>query len=269
MVSVSNQTRAAYRRCRGDSATLEIIPFAVETRVGERRTEAGLENRITCQVLDQTGEPIEELAARPEIHPDTGFERTDNGAIGKLARDYEVVCAANALGLRDPTPAVWTVTPGAPVRSAVYPSAVVLNAGDQVEIECEAFDAFGNLIPEPDTAVVFDPPPRGLDRRGNLYRIDGAGTSRCHVRYLALKKCPVSEFRFGPDCPHKYRCRLPERPVYRVGSVVEVVAQATDNFNPVAGDRLESFRTLSSPPWRQSFSSCAGGLLHLGCSRNR
>ena len=46
-------------------------PFAVETRVGERRTEAGLENRITARY--QTGEPIEELAARPEIHPDTGL----------------------------------------------------------------------------------------------------------------------------------------------------------------------------------------------------
>ena len=35
-----------------DAATFAPVPFAVETRVGERNTPAGLENRITCQVLD-------------------------------------------------------------------------------------------------------------------------------------------------------------------------------------------------------------------------
>ena len=63
-----------------DSAQFEVVPFAVETRVGERRTAAGIENRITCQVLDQVGEPITDIVARPEIYPDTGFERTDVGA---------------------------------------------------------------------------------------------------------------------------------------------------------------------------------------------
>ena len=58
-----------------DSAVFEIVPFAVETRVGERRTPAGLENRITCQVLDQVGEPIVDLQSEAEINPDTGFER--------------------------------------------------------------------------------------------------------------------------------------------------------------------------------------------------
>ena len=58
-----------------DSAQFEVVPFAVETRVGERRTAAGIENRITCQVLDQVGEPITDIVARPEIYPDTGFER--------------------------------------------------------------------------------------------------------------------------------------------------------------------------------------------------
>ena len=36
-----------------DAASFDPIPFAVETRVGDRNTEAGLENRVTCQLLDQ------------------------------------------------------------------------------------------------------------------------------------------------------------------------------------------------------------------------
>ncbi|MEE2785863.1 MAG: hypothetical protein VX589_00890, partial [Myxococcota bacterium] len=145
-----------------DVARFEIVPYAVETRVGQRRTPAGLENRITCQVLDQVGEPIVDLQSQAEIYPDNGFERFEReeitglddppdrlggvpafggglgsdgaggqpngggvpalpavdpegdpdasprvvtGAIGFIARDYEVACTAPALGLRDPSPA--------------------------------------------------------------------------------------------------------------------------------------------------------------------
>ena len=66
-----------------------MIPFAVETRVGERRTEAV--SRIESLGLDQVGEPIS--AVMHGRYPEHGFERTDVGAIGELARDYEVVCA--------------------------------------------------------------------------------------------------------------------------------------------------------------------------------
>ncbi|MEZ4434107.1 MAG: hypothetical protein R3F65_17010 [bacterium] len=65
-----------------DSAPFDVIPYAVETRVGERRTPAGLEVRVTCQVLDQLGEPIVDAEATAEVHPDTGFERTATGLIG-------------------------------------------------------------------------------------------------------------------------------------------------------------------------------------------
>ena len=42
-----------------DSAVFPEIPFSIETRIGERRTRAGIENRVTRQVLNQVGEPIE------------------------------------------------------------------------------------------------------------------------------------------------------------------------------------------------------------------
>ncbi len=230
-----------------DSATFEVIPFAVETRVGERRTQAGIENRITCQVLDQMGEPILDIDARPEIHPDTGFERTEVGAIGQLARDYEIVCAANRLGLRDPTPAVWTVTPGAPERTAVFFDRAVIDAGEQIQIDCEAYDSFGNVVPDAPSTVVFNPPPRGLDRRGNQYRIDGAGTFAVSCAVPGAEETPATALGVQSGLPAAINISLfPERPVYRVGSVVEVVAQAVDIFgNPVAGDQIEFF---SDPP---------------------
>ena len=101
-----------------DAAVFEQVPFAVETRVGERRTPAGLENRVTCQVLDQQGAPIPGHQTVVEVHPDSGFQTTEAGLIGEIARDYRLICAAPALGLRDPTPADWTVTPATRIATA-------------------------------------------------------------------------------------------------------------------------------------------------------
>ena len=82
-----------------DSATFPEIPFSIETRIGERRTRAGIENRVTCQVLNQVGEPIEAIDAEIEVQPSTGFEQTENGLIGRRARDYDITCTAPGLGL--------------------------------------------------------------------------------------------------------------------------------------------------------------------------
>ena len=224
-----------------DSAQFEVVPFAVETRVGERRTAAGIENRITCQVLDQVGEPITDIVARPEIYPDTGFERTDVGAIGQLARDYSVVCAANRLGLRDPTPAIWTVTPSRAVQTVTRLSTPVILAGDTVDVECEAFDAFGNRTPDENFAVQFQPAPRNLVRNGNTFRVDGAGTFgvACELPGVEINPAVALQVRAGLPAALTV-ARFPDRPIYRVGSVIELVAQISDQFgNTVSGSALE------------------------------
>ncbi|MBV69807.1 MAG: hypothetical protein CMH52_00530 [Myxococcales bacterium] len=224
-----------------DSAPFEVIPFAVETRVGERRTAAGIENRITCQVLDQVGEPIAQIRARPEIYPDTGFERTESGAIGRIARDYSVVCSANSLGLRDPTPAIWTVTPARPVRTVTRMSRPSIDAGETVDIECEAFDEFGNRTGDENFEVQFSPPPRNLDRRGMTFRVDGAGTFGVACQLPGVEFTPALSLQVKAGLPAGLRvARFPERPIYRVGSVLELVPQVSDQFgNTVSGAPIE------------------------------
>ena len=241
-----------------DSAQFEVIPFAVETRVGERRTEAGIENRITCQVLDQVGEPISAVNARPEIHPEHGFERTDLGAIGELARDYEVVCAANRLGLRDPTPAVWTVVPSRAVRTVTRISEVAIEAGDSVTVECEGYDEFGNLTEDREFDVQFDPPPRNVERRGMEFRIDGAGTFAVHCALPQVEEASPVALHVQAGFPATLNLALfPERPLYRVGSVVELVAQVSDQFgNEVSGADIEFFSSPELPTFGDGRFRC-------------
>lgn len=218
-----------------DSAPFDVIPYAVETRVGERRTPAGLEVRVTCQVLDQLGEPIVDAEATAEVHPDTGFERTATGLVGRIARDYQIVCAAPRLGLRDPTPAVWSVVPDAPARVVTRLSAEDIPAGGAVEIACEAFDAFGNRTADEQFGVRVDPPPADVRQRGATLTFGSAGAFAVNCTLPAVEDAAPVPLEVRAGSPAELSIALfPDRPSYRVGSVVEVVPQVTDEFgNPV------------------------------------
>ena len=220
-----------------DSAAFEIVPFAIETRVGERRTPAGLENRVTCEVLDQVGEPIADQAARVEVQPQTGFDRTEVGLVGRVARDYEIVCAAPGLGLRDPTPAVWTVMPGPAVRIVTRLSRDEMGAGEEVEVACEAYDADGNRTEDEAFGVRIEPPPAAVEQDARRLRLHSAGTFNVQCTLPGVEEVPPAPLSVWPDLPSNIAVSVfPERPVYRVGDVVEVLAQVTDRFGNVVDD---------------------------------
>ena len=150
--------------------------FFIETRIGERRTRAGLENRVTCQVLNQQGEPIESIDAEIEVQPSSGFERTENGLIGRVAREYDVVCTAPELGLRDATPGVWTVVADEPSKVVTTLSHTEIDAGDDMSVDCQAFDDYGNSVYGADFDLTFEPPPGRIDRDGLSLTIESSGS---------------------------------------------------------------------------------------------
>ncbi len=221
-----------------DAADFDQVPFAIETRVGDRNTPVGLENRVTCEVLDQQGAPIPGHRTVVEIHPDSGFERTEVGVVGVIARDYRIVCTAPDLGLRDPTPAEWTVLPG-PARTVVtVMDDDEIAAGGDVGITCEAFDEAGNVIPVEESGfeVRVRPPPPDLRRIGEgRYIFEKTGDYEVTCTLPGAEPAPSQALRVRPGLPARLAVGLfPDRPVYRVGSVVELVASVTDRFdNPV------------------------------------
>lgn len=250
-----------------DAAPFDVIAYAVETRVGERRTPAGLEVRVTCQVLDQVGEPIVDAEAIAEVHPDTGFERTDTGLVGHIARDYEIVCAASRLGLRDPTPAVWTVVPDAPARVVTRLDAEDIDAGGSVDVECEAFDAFGNDTGHDAFGMRIEPPPPAVRQQGMTLTFDSAGAFEVNCTLPGVEEAPPVPLEVRAGSPAELSMALfPDRPSYRVGSVVEVVPQVTDEFgNPVPAADVVFLSDPELPPFGDGrFRLVAEGLYDVG-----
>lgn len=218
-----------------DAAAFEQVPFAIETRVGDRHTPIGLENRVTCEVLDQQGAPIPEQTTFAEIHPDTGFERTAIGVVGRVARDYRIVCSSPALGLRDPTPADWTVLPGPTTRVVTHLSDDDISVGETTDVTCEAYDDEGNRTRDADFDVGVDPPVAGVERRGDTFTFTTAGTFDVTCRLPGAESAPGVTLLVRHGLPANIALGLfPDRPVYRVGAVVELLPVVTDRFeNPL------------------------------------
>jgi hypothetical protein len=256
-----------------DAATFAPIAFDVQTRVGDRNTVAGLENRVTCEILDQTGEPIGGHDVVIEVLPDTGFERTDIGLIGHLARDYEITCSVPSLGLRDGTPAEWTVFPAIPDRVTTTLSTDAISAGGEVQVTCAAFDRFGNPVPRDDAyAIDVEPPPAQLLRRLNTLRFISAGEFEVTCSLPGAESAPGEVLSVRPGLPaHLDLSLFPQRPVYPVGAVVELVPSVTDTYdNPIpdaplifeADPALEAFgegRFRCSPEGRYTLAVSVDG----------
>ncbi len=217
-----------------DSATFAPVAFDVQTRVGDRNTTAGLENRVTCEVLDQVGEPIGGIPTVAEVLPDSGFTRTEGGLIGERARDYAITCFAPGLGLRDATPADWTVLPGRAATVTTVLSTDEIEAGEALTVTCQAFDAVGNVVPTQADAfsVRLDPPPPAADVLGDSLRVRSAGVFDVRCALPGAESAAGRGLTVRPGLPARLVMGLfPQRPVYRVGDIVEVVPAVRDRFD--------------------------------------
>lgn len=205
-----------------DAAMFSPIPFAVETRVGERFTVAGLENRVTCQLLNQQGEAIAQSNLQLEITPSQGFVRSQNGLIGEVARTYEIKCLAPLEGLVDSTPAIWTVMPAEPVLALTQIEPVEIQSGDLAEISCQAFDAYGN---ETQTEWIQKIEPEGIDinRVGASWRVDRSGTYQAMCLSSGIEDVRSATLSVLPGEASQLDMILqPDLPIYRVGQIVEI-----------------------------------------------
>ncbi len=231
-----------------DAADFPAVAYAVETRVGDRTTPAGLENRLTCQALDQQGQPIPDVPTQLEVHPDTGFERTEVGAIGQVARDYRLVCTVPTLGLRDPTPADWTVRPAAPAWTVATLDTDEIPAGGAVTVHCETFDGFGNPVSTRDASVRLNPPIGDRSPQPDLpFAVQAAGTYEVTCAVPGAEAVPGPLLVVTPGLPLHLSLRLfPDRAVYRVGSVIELVTAVSDAQDNPLPDTPVRFET--EPP---------------------
>ena len=249
-----------------DAAAFDPIPFAVETRVGERNTEAGLENRVTCQLLDQEAQAISAPDLRIEIVPSQGFQSTEVGLIGEVARTYEITCVAPEYGLVDSSPALWTVTPSQPKLTLAKLTqdgnpVERIKAGEFVDVSCEAYDAYGNSVTAAFTEKV-EPAVLGVDRIGGRWRFNRSGQYAVSCETPGADQTQPALIEVEAGLPRRLGLSLdPDRPIYRVGQIVSVIPQAFDaQDNPVSQVEYE----VSSDPALNSFGTRRFRLDNLG-----
>ena len=240
-----------------DAASFDPIPFAVETRVGDRNTEAGLENRVTCQLLDQEAQPISAPNLRVEVVPAQGFQRSERGVVGEVARTYELTCVAPSYGLVDATPALWTVIPSAPALTFAQLSkdgelVERVDAGTRVDVDCAAFDAYGNPTDAVFTEQV-EPATVGVERVGPTWQFNRSGTYQVSCAAPGVDDVRASLLEVSAELPRRLDMILePDQPIYQAGQVVRVIPQALDARGNVVSDATF---TLGSDPELSAFGT--------------
>jgi hypothetical protein len=215
--------------------------ISLDTRLGLPSTTAGLSNRVTCEALDPEGVPVSGIVTRVELRPALGWrvaaegEGMGLGYVGERAGAYAVTCVADALGLRDPSPARWDVFAGPAVTVLAEVDTPIVHVDSQVIVTCAAFDAEGNPVAAGDATLRVSPDGPGAQADGTRLTFTEAG------RFLVACELPgvgagnAVEVQVLPDPPSSIALDvLPVRAVYGVDEVVTLAVLVTDRF----GNRL-------------------------------
>ena len=235
-----------------DAAAFDPIAFAVETRVGERFTQAGIENRVTCQLLDQQGEAISQSNLQLEIIPAQGFVRGENGLIGEVARTYEIKCLAPREGLVDASPALWTVLPSDPHVAIAQVDPAEIQSGELTQVNCQAFDLYGNPT-EVEWTQRIEPPGVDVLMVGSSWRVNRAGSYQAFCLSSGIEETQSATLEVLAGEPQQLDLVLsPDLPVYRVGQIIQLQPVLRDR----KGNVLNPYQvTLESEPPLPSFGT--------------
>ena len=212
---------------------------SIETLVGAPATEAGVENRVTCQALDGEGDPVEDVVLVFEVRPALGWRAAEapGALVGERAGTYYLTCTAPGLGQRDATPARWDVRPGPAVlvRASVDPPVVV--AGDTTQVTCRAEDREGNVVSSGDAEVSVRPAIAGVDVDGRQATLRTAGVFQAVCDLAGAVSEGEARISVLPGPPAQLVAAVaPDVAVHEVGAVVGFVARLTDVFDNLVVD---------------------------------
>ena len=140
-----------------------LKPYSVETRVMPVTASAGDEVAVSCSLLDESGEEVVEASLvdaaefTARVSPSSSVTQLDTLSWrAERAGEVGFSCSSAGFGLIDETPAVLTITPGAPHRVVTSLDRRTMRAGESATASCEVYDAYGNLIPDAMPTIVTD-----------------------------------------------------------------------------------------------------------------
>ncbi len=237
-----------------DAAELPPVIEAVETDLSLREAAAGDVVEVTCRFLDPAGDSVE-LPAPPPVQigaaPGEALAVVEPGRSWRAIRAGEAAftCAAPTLGLIDPTPATLTIRPGAPEVVVTTVDRELVVAGDEIDVGCAVYDAWGNPLPEVATRVSIEPSGAGVEVIDHRITLEPTGTYTVACQVDGASEVTPEIVEVLPALPARLAlAKVPEQRVYAIGQVVGLAWTVTDRYGNVIPDASVSARVSPASP---------------------
>lgn len=209
-------------------------PANVDTTTADT-VRAGDAIAVVCVLRDQRGNEVPTPAG---VEPTFFFNptpavRVEGGrATAIRAGETTVACAFPTLGLRDATPARFTILPGAPARVTTFLDHDAITAGESATALCTVTDAHGNVLTPADASatVRLEPSGMGATVSGLRATVERAGmyTATCIVPGTTATSAMLT---VNPALPASLVIsRAPDMPTYARGASVDIQAAVSDRY---------------------------------------
>jgi hypothetical protein len=210
-------------------AEVPQTPVTIAVKLGSLVTEAGVSNRVTCQLYDQNGERLLDPDlledVQVNVRPREGWaqdEADPSLVTGYQANPYEVRCALPSWSLRS-APASWEVVAGPPQRLITFADPPQLSAGEESELECLAYDAYGKQT----TLTPLEEDPSRARLRATLAGVVSAECSSPSATELSPASIYVT-----PGLPARLITGVRNgRTTFFLGEVIELETSVLDAFD--------------------------------------
>lgn len=216
-------------------------PAAVETSAPTLTLQSGEQIEITCTLLDQYGEPIqdeavlEDAALNSQATPEDVLHKYVTGEFeARQVGEARVGCRSRKLGLVDTTPEVITVIPGDAYRTVATVSERSITAGSSVDVTCRVYDMYGNLLPDADTTVTTDIMGDGILIEDHTISATRADQYSITCLSDAAPETVSASLEVVPSLPASLVIeKEPFQDVYGLGQVITIATRVTDMYNNV------------------------------------
>ncbi|MFT5993961.1 MAG: hypothetical protein ACI82G_002966, partial [Bradymonadia bacterium] len=230
------------------------IIVAVETRLSTPAVRAGDSVFVSC-------DPVDDEGAFVPLPPDTNvtygitpLASLERGAtVGEFVAvqvgDATIACRLPGLSLIDDTPEDLEIIPGVPFTVVTSVDEVIVSAGQTINATCEAFDIYGNRVPDAPLELLVTPFGEGVLVEGTTTTIERSGqyTLACSVDGASELVPALVEVR--PALPASLTLSLsPDRDVYSIGEVATLRYRVEDRFGNLVRNAPVSFWSLPLVP---------------------
>jgi hypothetical protein len=191
--------------------------------------------RVLCASGGQGGSsPRTPIFAAPEA----GLELLAPGRWrARTAGVATFTCAAPTLALLDATPAELVIAPGAPEVVVTTVDRELLTAGEEIDVGCAVFDAWGNALPEVETRVQIEPSGAGVEVIDHRITLEPTGTYTVACQVDGASDVTAEIVEVIPALPARLAlAKVPEQRVYAIGQVVSLVWSVTDRYGNAIPD---------------------------------